>query len=203
MKTNWQTRKLWIYALVIISGGIVVVSFTFPQYSTQLNLLALVATLVVLIRYTYDTHRIGNEAVHQSELQTMPVITLYIRYVDGSGDDQTMHRLRQYAVTRFEDNGIRPSPFYVALRSMGNGPAFNVTVESDNFKVEKYQTQFFAPKKDEHAVKIIKKPNDKIRDLTELNGEIFTIKCESVLGKGYEYKYRIVDIDERTVEFLK
>lgn len=200
---TWSIKKLGICVLVIISGGIVVAGFALPQYSTQLNLLALVATLVVLVLYAYDTHRIGNEAVHQSEIQTMPIMTLYIRYVDGSGDDQTMHRLRQYAVTHLEDNAIKPSSFYGALRSVGNGPAFNVTMESNNFKVEKYQTQFFAPKKDEHAIKIIKKPNDKIRDLTELNGEIFIIKCESVFGRRYEYKYKIVDINERTVEFLK
>ena len=46
-------------------------------------------------------------------------------------------KIKQYAVTHQIENAIVPSPFYIALRSMGNGPAFNVTVESDNFKAEK------------------------------------------------------------------
>ena len=203
MKTSWHIKKLGKYALIIIFGVAVVAGiFCFPQFSTQLNLLALIATLVVLIWYAYDTHRIGNEAVQQTELQTMPIMCLYVRYVDGIELGPKREKIKQYAVTHQVDNAICPSPVYIALHSMGNGPAFNVTAESANFKVEKYQTQFFAPKKDEHAIKVVKKPDAKIRDLKELNGEIFTIKCKSVLGKEYEYKYRIADVAERAVEFL-
>lgn len=199
-----QAKKLGTYGLIIVFGIVVTVEiFEFPQFSAQLNLLALVATLVVLIWYAHDTHRIANESVSQTELQTMPIMCLYVRNVDGIEIEEKREKIKQYAVTHQVENAIIPSPVYIALRSMGNGSAFNVSVESNNFKAEKYQTRFFAPKKDEHAVKIIKKSNGKIRDLSEVNGEIFTIKCKSVLGKEYEYKYRIIDVTGRTVEFLK
>lgn len=197
------TETLQIFLPTVILGVAMVVSvFEFPQISSQLNLIALIATFWVLLWYAYDTHRIGNETVQQTELQTMPIMCLYIRYVDGIEIGTKREKIKQYAVTNQLDSGIVPSNYYLALRNMGNGAAFNVTLESNCFKVQKYQAQFFAPGKDEHAVKVVKKPNDKIRALTELNGEIFTIKSKSVLGKKYEYRYRIVDIDERAVEFL-
>ena len=46
------------------------------------------------------------------------------------------------AITQETDNGINPSPYHIALRNMGNGTAFNVEIESENFKAEKYQTRF-------------------------------------------------------------
>ncbi len=203
MKNNWPTIKLGTYVVAITLGVTVVVSiFEFSAYSSQLNLLALVATFVVLIWYTYDTHRIANESVSQTELQTMPIMCLHIRNVAGIELGDKREAIKQYAVTQQTGNAITPSPFYIALRSMGSGPAFNVTVESEAFKAEKYQTQFFAPKRDEHAVKIIKKPNDKIRDIASLNGNVFTVRCSSVLGKVYEYKYQIIDMAQRKVELV-
>ncbi len=200
---NWLTKKIWICVLGIALCAAVTVSvFKFSDYIGELNLLALVATLAVLIWYAYDTNRIANESVSQTELQTMPIMCLYIRNVTGIEAGEKREAIKQYAVTQQTDNAIVPSPFYFALRSMGSGAAFNVRVESDDFKVEKYQTQFFAPHKDEHAVKIIRKPNDKIRDILTLNNSIFTISCSSVDGKVYEYKYKIVDISNRKVEFL-
>jgi hypothetical protein len=51
-------------------------------------------------------------------------------------------------------------------------------------------------------VKIIKKPDNKIRELSELEGETFIIKCQSIAGKEYEYRYKINNIEERLVEFI-
>ncbi len=67
MKTSWQTKKLKIYISLVVFGIIMVIGiFGFPQFSTQVNLLALTATLIVLIRYTYDTHRIANQTIEAS-----------------------------------------------------------------------------------------------------------------------------------------
>lgn len=188
---------VWVIIWVIMK------IFIYPQYTNQFNLIAIIFTFAVLIWYAYDTHRIANETVAQTELTTMPIMSLYIRNIDWIADETKRHKIKQYAITHLEGNGIIPSPYYIALRNMGNGPAFNVEVESENFKAEKYQTRFFAPNGDEYAVKIIKKPDDKIRDVNELKGVVFIIKCRSFLGKGYEYKYKIYDVEEKIVEFGK
>ena len=171
--------------------------------------IVLIATLAVLVWYTVETKKIRKQAVMQTELTTMPIMSLYIRNVDGIDEDDEnrrrdkINKLKQYAITQEVNNGINPSPYYIALRNMGNGTAFNVEIESENFKTEKYQTRFFAPNGDEHAVKIVKKPANKIRNLDEINDETFIIKCKSVLGKDYEYKYKIKDVEEKIVKFEK
>lgn len=202
---TYQTKKLILYVLAIgVGTAFVVALFEFPEYSSQFGTLVLALTLGVLMWYAHDTNRIANETVSQTELQTMPIMALYIRNIDdGTRDEKTVHRLKQYAITQQVNQSISPSPFFIALRNMGNGPAFNTVIENENFLAEKYQTRFFAPLKDEHAVKVIKKPADKIRNLADLNAEVFSIKCQSFLGKHYEYKYRIVDVEEKIVEFLK
>lgn len=201
---SWPIKKLGIYVLVTIIGTIAVVSiFAFPHLSSQFNVVALILTLIVLLWYAYDTNRIANESVAQTELATRPVICLYIRNLSGVSTDEAKQSIKDnYAITHLVGNGIVPSPYYIALRNVGNGPAFNVSLESNNFIGLKYQTRFFAPKKDEHAVKIVLRLPNKIRDLSELKDEIFTVKCQTITGKWYEYKYKIIDIKEREVEFI-
>ena len=203
--SNYPTKKLVIYTLAIVIGIVfVVVLFQFPEYSSQFGTLVLAITLGVLILYAYDTNRIAEESVKQTELQTRPIMTLHIRYISGVSQEEEQKSIREkYAITHVVNNGTRPSPFFVALRNTGKGPAFNVVVESKNFIITKYQTRFFAPLyKNEHAIKIIKKPDNKIRDLAELKDEIFVVRCQSALGKEYEYTFKIIDIEARLVEFI-
>lgn len=203
MKTDWPTKKIATYGAAIIIGvGVVVSIFELPTLSNQFNVLALVLTLAVLLWYTHDTNRIANETVKQTELQTAPIMALYIKNTGEVDDLVKRKKVEQYAVTREVNGTMSPSSFYIALSNMGNGPAFNVVIESDDFIAERYQTRFFAPHKDEHAVQILKKPKNNIRRVTELNGATFLIKCQSFLGKHYEFKYRIVDLEEKVVEFL-
>lgn len=69
---TWPTKKLGAYVLVIVLGTAAVVSiFGFPEYLNQLNLLILTITLIVLIWYAYDTHRIADQSV---EANLRPVI---------------------------------------------------------------------------------------------------------------------------------
>jgi len=64
MKINWQTKKFKTSVLLIIISIIILIGiFGFPQFSIQLNLLALVITLGVLVWYAYDTHRIANQTI--------------------------------------------------------------------------------------------------------------------------------------------
>ncbi|MDO8481518.1 MAG: hypothetical protein Q7S75_00335 [bacterium] len=162
-------------------------------------------TLYWLIRYTRATEDMKKEVIAQTDISTRPVMCLYVRYVTGVKDLAERESVREkYALTHEVAHGIVASPYYLALRNLGRGSAFNVSIESDNFVGFKYQTNFFAPEssQDEHAVKIIKKPSNKVRSIEELNNEIFVIRCESVSGKKYEYRYRIDDISERAVEYM-
>lgn len=203
-KNNWQTKKLQIgIFLFFLIVDIMVGIFKFPQFSDRFNLLALLSTLVVLIWYTNETMLIRKESVKQTELRVMPIMVLYIRKISAVSDSVKLSIKGKYALTFQNGNSIEPSDFYIGLRNMGDGPAFDVNIESENFKAERYQTRFFAPKNDEHAVKIVKKPNDKIRNLGELDGEMFNIKCRSIDGVEYIYKYRISDIKEKMVEYVK
>jgi len=204
----WFVAKLifWVLILVWITP-ILASAFIniFKPNNVTINDFILFVTAAFIIAYTYETQKMRAEMVKQTELGTMPIMCLYIRYISGIKDEEKREKLKSYAITNELDGGIRPSNYYLALRNMGKGPAFNVDVESKNFKVEKYQTKFFAPepKGDEHAIKVIKKPSNKIRSLEELKNEVLIIKCKSVFGKVYEYKYKINDVTERSVEFIK
>lgn len=201
----YPTKKLGIVFVVFIIA-VVILGWFIQASLSWLTLLVPTFTLAVLVWYAHDTHRIANESVSQTELETRPIMCLYIRYISGIKDEEKKQQVREkYPITQQVNNDIMPSPYYFALRNMGKGPTFNVEVGSENFKAEKYQTRFFAPepKGDEHAVRIVRKPSNKIRSLDEVKGEVFTIKCQSVLGKDYKYKYKIIDITEREVEFVK
>lgn len=198
--------KIFKNKLLII---LIIIGIIILFYLDNAGDIILFLTFLSLLWYTWETKKIREQTVLQTELATMPIMSLYIRNVSGineADEDQRrdkINKLKQYAITQEINNGINPSQYYIALRNMGDGTAFNVEVESKNFKAEKYQTRFFAPKKDEHAVKIIKKPSDKIRNINEIKDETFIIRCQSVLGKNYEYKYKIKNVEEKEVEFIK
>lgn len=199
---TWSTKKLGIVIIIIVIA-VATLGLFFPAHLSLLTLLVLTLTLVVLVWYAHDTNRIANESVAQTELEIRPVICLYVRNLSGVSTEEIRRSIKEnYAITQLVGNGIVPSPYYIALRNVGNGPAFNVSLESENFIGWKYQTKFFAPKKDEHAVKIIRKPSSKIRSLSELKDEVFVVKCQTIDGKWYEYKYKITDVEEREVEFI-
>lgn len=163
-------------------------------------------TALIILYYTKETWLLRKESQKQTELSIAPIMSLHVRYINGVKNEQERKSIREkYSITHQVETGIVPSEYYLALRNMGQGPALNVEVESDNFKVLRYQTQIFAaePNADEHAIKIVKKPDNKIRSLGEVNGEEFVIKCKSISGKSYKYKYRISDLTTRSVEFVE
>lgn len=72
MKNNSQIKKIGKGISVIIMVTVIAVCvFKFPQYSAQCNLMVLASTFLVLVLYTYDTHRIANQTV---EANLRPVI---------------------------------------------------------------------------------------------------------------------------------
>lgn len=173
------------------------------QYSNQIGFVVSTITLAVLIWYTWETKKIREQTVLQTELATTPVMSLYIRRVIRVADKEKRETIKHdYTITHMVDNKIEPSTYFFALRNVGRGPAFNVQVESQNFKAVRYQMRFFSQGGEERAVKISKKSNDEIKSLDELKGEVFTVKYQSVSGKIYEHKYKVNSVEEKAVEFI-
>ncbi|MBL4644699.1 MAG: hypothetical protein JKX80_02420 [Candidatus Pacebacteria bacterium] len=163
----------------------------------------LLLTFIALLWYAWETKKLREEAVKQTELETRPIVCMYVRNINAIKDEVARNLVSQkYSLTRQFGNTISSSGYYISLRNMGSGPAFNVSVSSKNFKGQRYQTRFFAPKNDEHAVKIVQKPDNKIRNLEDLKNEIFVIQCTSILGEVYEYKYKMIDVEEKIIEFI-
>jgi len=101
-----------------------------------------------------------------------------------------------------EDNYlIADFNYFLQIRNEGDDVALNIYVKSDNFKIVKYQNHQIGLQ-DELSIKIVKKSNDGIKNLKELNGEIFKIYCETIGGIGFYFKYQIIDIKEKRVRFI-
>jgi hypothetical protein len=96
---------------------------------------------------------------------------------------------------------IADSDYILQIRNEGDGVALNTYVESDNFKIVKCQNHQIGIQ-EEQFIKIVKKPNDEIKSLRELNGEIVKIYCETLKGTGFYFKYQIIDIKEKRVRFI-
>ncbi len=104
---------------------------------------------------------------------------------------------------KIKDEGylIADSNYFLQICNEGDDVALNIYVESDNFKIAKYQNHQIGLQ-DELSIKIVKKPNDEIKNLKELNGEILKIYCETIGGIGFYFKYQIIDIREKRVRFI-
>jgi len=93
--------------------------------------------------------------------------------------------------------------YFLQIRNEGDSVALNVQVDSDNFKIVKYQShQIGFGLQDEQLIKIVKKPNDEIKNLNELNREILKIYCETLEGTGFYFKYEIVNMEQKKVRFV-
>ncbi len=100
-----------------------------------------------------------------------------------------------------EEYLIADSDYILQIRNEGDGVALNTYFESDNFKVVKCQNHQIGIQ-EEQFIKIVKKPNDEIKSLRELNGEIIKIYCETLKGTGFYFKYQIIDVKEKRVRFI-
>ena len=174
-------------------------------YLGLLNLIVLVFTLIYLIKYTNETKETRIQISKQTDLEQSPILLLFIRnVVDGEafidGINVKRFKLDRFLIRIRSDE--KQSGFYLRIRSVGKGTAFNVTVDSDIFDVVDYETQFFAPLTDEHSIGIIQKGNKKIENWETFNNSIFTIKCNDLSKNSYKFKYRIVDFKKREIEYL-
>ena len=93
--------------------------------------------------------------------------------------------------------------YLLQIRNEGDSIALNIHVDSKNFtmiKCESHQIGFGIH--DEKIIKIIKKSNEEIKDIKELDGEVFKIYCETLEGEGFYFEYEIVDAKEKKVRFI-
>lgn len=160
-----------------------------------------VITLVVLIWYAWSTEQMKNQSIRQTEILQMPIMALFIRDLKKFKEEN--------AIRKVKDGGYRvllrtegETDYVFRLRNVGQGPALNVEVLNDKFKIAKYETNFFAPLKDEHSIKIIMKPDNKIENLDDLNDQIFEIRCKGISGNQYSFKYKITEFKKESVEYI-
>lgn len=165
----------------------------------------LIATLIYLIKYTKETKKTREQISKQTELEQMPIMLLFIKNISDGGisyDDLPKKRDKLInfliRIQSEKDN----SDYYLRVRNTGKGTAFNVTVESDIFDIIDYETQFFAPLKDEHSIKIVQKGNKKIESWEMFKNSVFIIKCDDLSKNSYEFKYKIINFKERKIEYL-
>lgn len=174
-------------------------------------------TFWALLWYTWETREMKKEMVHQGKLEQKPIMLLYIRhindYVKNTTDPQEKEEMRRkhypYIIICMDKNkyGIHgKSDYLLRLRNVGKGPAFNVEVKDKSrvFKIDKYQNQFFAPepKGDEHSFQI--KIDDKtMTSWSDINGKFFDVFCKNTAKKEYGYRYKIIDFENREVEFIE
>ncbi len=123
-----------------------------------------------------------------------PILILDIK------DIKEYHQNKQQKI---KDEGylIANSDYLLQIRNEGDNVALNTYVESDNFKIIKYQNHQIGLQ-DEYLIKIVQKSNNEIKDLKELNEKILKIYCETLKGIGFYFKYQIIDIKEKRVRFI-
>lgn len=167
-------------------------------------------TFIILILYTWETFGMKREMVKQTELEQMPIILLFIRdYRETYGkelakreDKMARINTHYYFKEKFQKYLIKGTPYCLKLRNSGRGTAFNVEVKGKKFNIVEYESQFFPPGS-EHLIGISNKDGSDVSDVTELNGEIFIVYCKSIIHKEYSFRYKIIDIKKKEVEFLR
>lgn len=214
---NWLNHKIGFIIQIFVWSAIFYILISplanlylqiFPDNkNVSLGDFILILTAALLFIYTYETQQSRQELVTQNEIGQMPIMVLYIREVADFGynaEELMKYRRRGFGIERRTDVG--PAKYAFRLKNVGKGPAFNVRISSNKFGAEKFEERFFAPM-DEHSVRILRqrKGSDRmvmIESFEEFKNSTLTICCESLTGKEYFFDYKIVDIEEKRVEFI-
>ena len=204
------------FAFVFIEIALIVWIFILILNNAAISDWILSFTFLALLWYAWETKRIR-------EIEQEPIFIMYIRNInDYSKDKDRQEKQREYCIKtatgnlakefdKYSGEGLNCvkefDKYLIRIRNVGKGPAFNVEVRDENlnFKIEKYQSQFFAPepKGDEQSIKIIKKDGDAIKgDYSEFKKAVFEISCENTNKKEYKFRYKIVDIEKQEIKYL-
>jgi hypothetical protein len=197
LKEKILNEKTFSVMLLII-GIVTILSFVLGLIAFNNEILFL--TFLALLWYAWETRKLKEEAIKQTEIEQKPVMMLHVRNPIAIALEN-----KEYEI-------IDGLSCYLSLRNVGRGPAFNVEVveikdRGSIFVVEKCQCRFFAPKGDEQAIKFIKKDNSKkdnskIESFDELKNIIFKISCKGADGRLHAFQYKIIDIEKQEVEYL-
>lgn len=210
----WSTKKLgaWIFWTFVLTTLFSII-FKFREFfnkNTGLLQAILTAVLVIITAYyAWQTRKTVKEMSRQTNLQQMPIIMLYIRDIRDSMNNIADYDEQQKMRRKFENFLIRirtengNSNYYLALRNVGNGAAFNIEVKSDAFEIVKYQSRFLAPSKDEQPFAIIQKGNKKIESWGKFKDSVFEISCKDISGTAHLFKYKIAGIENKKVDFIE
>lgn len=173
------------------------------------SVVILAITLFWLIRYTRATEKMKEEIVLQTNLQQMPIVMLFIRDVRDYMDNTADYIQQQKYRGKYKDFLIRirtesdNSNYYLGLRNVGNGAAFNVEVKSNIFQVSKYQSRFLAPHKDEQPFAITEEEDKKIESWNKFKDSIFEISCKDISNMQHLFKYKILGIEDKKIDFIE
>jgi hypothetical protein len=140
-----------------------------------------------------------------------PVLVLDIKHIkDYPEEEKEKIQKENYLITEQgynlqiqNDRLIIDKGYLLQIRNEGDSVALNIHVDSKNFtmvKCESHQIGFGAH--DEKIIKIIKKSNEEIKDIKELDSEIFKIYGETLEGEGFYFEHEVVDAKEKKVRFL-
>lgn len=168
-----------------------------------------IVLVIITAFYALQTKRTVREIERQTNLQQMPVLMLFIRDIRDYMDNVADYNQQQKYRGKYENFLIRirtetqKSNYYLGLRNVGNGAAFNIEVKSDMFKISKYQSRFLAPLKDEQPFAIIEKENNKIESWEKFKGSIFEINCKDISGAQHLFKYKILGIEDKRIDFIE
>ena len=173
------------------------------------NVLLVGGTLWFLIRYTNATEKMKDEIIRQTDLEQSPVVILCVGDIKDAVEDKHDYAKQQQRRVKFSDFLIRRrlddgnSDYYLALRNVGNGTAFNVTVEKDNLETARYQSRFLAPNNDEQKFLMQRTGSKKIESWGDFTGSPIVITCNDMSGKTYVFEFEIKNLEEKTVQFIK
>lgn len=177
--------------------------------SGLIQAISTVVLVVITAFYALQTKRTVQEIRRQTKIQQMPVIMLFVRdirdYMDNAADYDQQQKYRR----KFEDFLIRirtegeSSNYYLGVRNVGNGAAFNIEIKSEVFEVSKYQSRFLAPHKDEQPFEVIERSNKKIENWNKFKDSIFEIFCSDVVGNQHVFKYKILELEKKRIDFVR
>lgn len=165
-------------------------------------------TLWFLIKYTRATEIMKDQTILQAKALYAPVLVLCIRNTQDYMKSRESQSDQQAQLSKFQDYLIHlrkdgKTPYYLSVRNVGAGPAFNVDVKGDNFKVNLQEAHFVAPQKDEQKILLRRNDNTKVESLLDFSEEIIKITCSDITGYQHIFRYKIVDLKGGTVKFLK
>ena len=206
----YPTKKIGILIGIIIL--IILKILIFPEYFNKNSgaVQAAVTLILVVITgyYAWQTRQTVKEISNQTQIAQMPVLVLYIRDIRESMNNPAVFHEQEEARRKFGDHLIRTiadgeaSNYYLSVRNVGNGPAFNLEVECQNLIATNYQSSFIAPTKDEQRF-LISDRRGVFTSLADLNNKNIDIKCLDMKGASYIFKYKIVNLEQKQVKFIE